>query len=176
VPCIDATRSPTAFAWNGSVVGSASTVVPEIAGDDFEDFALRLPVSQPPVWVRFRIEQYFPRSAAPLHEVVAEIPLSLYADEAKERVLVTATVLPAAPGTRHTVCLAVTELAGLPVDMVRVKTLATAPGRPPVIQTLEVPAGETGTSFQLTWPVPVLPQATAAVETVRFRQPPRRGQ
>ncbi len=165
--------SATAFAWNGTVVGTAATTVSEIAEDDFEDFELRLPVSQPPVWVRFRVEQYIPRTSAPMHEVVAEVPLSLYVDDAKERVQVTGVALPATPNTRHTVCLAVTDLGGLPVESVRVKAQVTAPGRPVVVQTLDVPSGEAGVSFPVTWPARVLPTVTVTVEGVRLRPPPR---
>jgi len=157
----------TGFSVSGTPTFSASATVETIDSEGIESFTLRLSGGVPVVWVMLRVERYVPRSAAPLHAVLADVPLSIYRDEAMQRIHVSTTVLPAGASSRHTVCVIIADFAALPVDVVQVRVDVAAVRQPLVTALLNVRAGR-ATPFQVTWPAPVIATAAVTVEGIRF--------
>lgn len=166
-PVLGVRISATGYALEGTAVATASVVVPEVAQGDFEAFRITLSSAQPVLWLVLKVEQYLPRPTAPLHAAVAEVPLALYQEVAKERVVISATLLPSGPTSRQIACVAIADTAGFPVASARVTVEVAAVGQRTVTQTLEVQPGKT-VSFPLTWTSRVLPGVTVKVEEVRL--------
>ncbi|MBI3975637.1 MAG: hypothetical protein HY334_04520, partial [Armatimonadetes bacterium] len=166
-PVLGVRISATGYALEGTAVATASVVVPEVAEGDFEAFRITLSSAQPVLWLVLKVEQYLPRPTAPLHAALAEVPLALYQEVAKERIVISATLLPSGPASRQIACVAIADTAGFPVASARVTVEVAAVGQRTVTQTLELQAGKT-VSFPLTWTSRVLPGVTVNVEEVRL--------
>jgi hypothetical protein len=166
-PVLGVRISATGYGIGGTIVASGSAIVPEIAEADFETFQITLPPGQPILWIILRVEQYLPRSTAPLFAALAEVDLALYREVARERVIVTATVVPLGPAAKSVACVAIADVGGLPVTTARVTVEVAAVGQRTISQTVDVPPGKV-VSFPLTWTARVLPGVAVNVEEVRL--------
>ncbi len=166
-PVLGVRISATGYGLGGTVVAAGSAIIAEIAEADYETFLITLPPGHPVLWVLLKVEQYLPRPTAPLHAVRAEVDLNLYREVAKERVVITATVVPSGPAARAVACVAIADPAGFPVTSARVTVEVAAVGQRTVSQTLDLPPGKV-VSFPLTWTARVLPGVIVKVDEVRL--------
>ncbi|MGH2452927.1 MAG: prepilin-type N-terminal cleavage/methylation domain-containing protein [bacterium] len=166
-PVLGVRISATGYGTAGAVVATAAATVPQVDEADFEPFQITLPPGPPVLWVILKVEQYLPRPTAPLYAVLAEVGLDLYGEVAKERVIVTATVVPPGPAARAVACVAIADPAGLPVTSARVTVDVAAVGQRTISQILDVPAGKM-VAVPLTWTARVLPGVIVKVDEVRL--------
>lgn len=166
-PVLGVRVSATGYGTAGTVVAAGAATVGEIAENDFETLQITLQPGHPVLWVILKVEQYLPRPTAPLHAALAEVDLELYREVAKERVVVTATVVPPGPASKQVACVAIADPAGLPVTSARVTVEVAAVGQRTITQNLEVPAGKM-VAVPLAWTARVLPGVTLKVDDVRL--------